>query len=103
MSLATSYRHIQIDEQGIARIGNTRYKVLHLAIEHYHYGWTAEELLRQHPDLRPEEVYAALAFFYDHFDDLVQQMKAQADKAAGLRHQPTLSRAELLRRREGVR
>jgi uncharacterized protein (DUF433 family) len=102
MSLATSYPHIRIDDQGTARLGRTRYKVLHLAGEHYHYGWTAEELLRQHPDLRPEEVYAALAFFYDHFDEIVAQMNAQEDELATLRPQPTLSRAELLRRRKGV-
>lgn len=102
MSLATGYSHIRIDEQGTARVGCTRYKVLHLAGEHYHYGWTAEELLRQHPDLRPEEVYAALAFFYDHFDELVAHMQAQEKELAAMRPQPALSRAELLRRRNGV-
>ena len=54
-----SYPHISIDDDKTARIEQTRYKVLHLATEHYHYGWSAEELLHQHPDLRPEEVYAA--------------------------------------------
>ena len=102
MSVATSYPHIQIDDRGTARLGRSRYKVLHLAGEHYHYGWTAEELLRQHPDLRPEEVYAALAFFYDHFDELVGQMQAQEHQLAALRPQSTLSRAELLRRRKGI-
>ncbi len=40
------------------------HKVIHLAAEHYHYGWSAEELMRQHADLRPEEVYAALTYFF---------------------------------------
>jgi uncharacterized protein (DUF433 family) len=68
MSSVTNYPHISIDQHGTARIGQTRYKVIHLAAEHYHYGWSAEELLRQHPDLRPQEVYAALTYFYDHHD-----------------------------------
>ena len=101
MTLTTGYTHIRIDDHGAARVGCTRYKVLHLAGEHYHYGWTAEELLRQHPDLRPEEVYAALAFFYDHFEELVAQMDAQQDELAQLCPKSTLSRAELLRRRSG--
>ena len=67
MSTAADYPHLNV-ENGTARVAGTRYTVLHLAAEHYHYGWTAEELLRQHPDLRPEEVYAALTYFYDHFD-----------------------------------
>ncbi len=54
MSVVVDYPHISTDAQGAPRIGRTRYKVLHLAAEHYHYGWSAEELLRQHPDLRPE-------------------------------------------------
>lgn len=58
---------LAINDDGSARIGATRYKVIQLAAEHFHHGWTAEELMRQHPDLRPEEVYAALMYFYDPF------------------------------------
>jgi uncharacterized protein (DUF433 family) len=102
MSFVTNYPHISIDQHGTARIGQTRYKVIHLAAEHYHYGWSAEELMRQHPDLRPQEVYAALAYFYDHHDDLVQLMKSKADDVETLRSKQTLSRAELLARKRGT-
>lgn len=95
MTAVTQYPHLTIADDGSIRIGNSRYKVLHLAGEHYHYGWTAEELLRQHPDLRPEEVYSALAFFYDHYDELVPKLTAAAVDG----REPSLSRAELLRRR----
>ena len=99
MSTAADYPHLNV-ENGTARVAGTRYTVLHLGAECYHCGWTAEELLRQHPDLRPEEVYAALTYFYDHFDRLVDEMKATADEAsqqAGAA--TTLSRAELLQRK----
>ncbi|MFO0890013.1 MAG: DUF433 domain-containing protein [Isosphaeraceae bacterium] len=99
MSTALQYPHLLIDAEGNARIDGTRYKVIHLASEHYHHGWSAEEILRQHPDLRPEQVYAALTYFYDHRDRLVREMEetaAAAERAAAA--QPT-SRAELLRRR----
>ena len=101
MSSGVNYPHISIDEKGTARIGQTRYKVMHLAAEHYHYGWSAEELLRQHPDLRPEEVYAALTYFYDHHDTLVSQMQADTEHIDSRRAQQTLSRAELLARKKG--
>ena len=65
----------------MARIDETRYKVLHLAAAHFYHGWTAEELLRQHTDLRPEQAYSALAYFYDHCDDLVAQLEASAAAA----------------------
>lgn len=101
MNSIMQYPHISIDEKGTARIGHTRYKVMHLAAEHYHYGWSAEELLRQHPDLRPEEVYAALTYFYDHHDSFVRQMKADAAYVNSQRTSQSLSRSELLARYKG--
>jgi uncharacterized protein (DUF433 family) len=99
MSAATEYPHIVCDASGTARIDDTRYKVSHLAAEHYYHGWTAEELLRQHPDLRPEQVYAALTFFYDHYEEIVRQIESSAATAEQLRQANGLSRDELLKRR----
>src|SRR5258705_13625665 len=100
MDPVTKYPHIEVGTDGKARIGESRYKVLHLAAEHYHYGWSAEELLRQHPDLRPEEVYAALAYFYDHYDEMVRKLEETAEKTQVTRGTQTLSRDELLRRKK---
>ncbi len=107
MSTAAHYPHLTLatsDGNGSSpRIGKTRYKVLHLASEHYHHGWTAEELLRQHPDLRPEEVYAALTYFYDHYEQLVgqlvSQMNASSEAEQPSPRQNAISRAELLQRK----
>jgi uncharacterized protein (DUF433 family) len=99
MSSVAAYPHISIDANGTARIGDTRYKVLHLAAEHYRGGWSADELLRQHPDLRPEEVYAALTNFYDHYDDMVKRLQEDAECAAKMRGNSIPSREELVRRR----
>lgn len=60
MSTTNAYPQVTFDPDGTPRIDDTRYKVIHLAAEHYHHGWTAEELMRQHPDLRPEQVESAL-------------------------------------------
>jgi len=99
MTTAMKYPHITLDAQGTVRVGSTRYKVSHLAGEHYHYGWTAEELLRQHPDLRPEEVYASLTYFYDHYQEMVAELNAEPPHPTDLPASKTLSRDELLRRR----
>jgi uncharacterized protein (DUF433 family) len=95
MATTTKYPHLSVDRDGNLRIGDSRYKVLHLAGEHYHYGWSAEELMRQHPDLRPEEVYAALTYFYDHFDELAPQLS----EISAATQPSTLSRTELLTRK----
>ncbi len=97
MSSVASYPHITTAADGKVRIECTRYKVAHLAAEHYHYGWSAEELLRQHTDLRPEEVYAALTYFYDHFDAMVAELDCVANRVDTHREKQRLSRADLLR------
>jgi uncharacterized protein (DUF433 family) len=98
MSTAIRYPHLTIDDDGTARIEQSRYKVIHLAGEHYHYGWSAEEILRQHPDLRPEQVHAALTYFYDHHDRLVDEMLSIAQTAEAGRLNQKFSRAELIKR-----
>jgi uncharacterized protein (DUF433 family) len=98
MTTAVTYPHLTIDEHGTARIGDTRYKVQHLAAEHYYYGWSAEELLKQHPDLRPAEVHAALVYFYDHYDAMVARIEETAAYVERVRTAQPLSRDELMRR-----
>lgn len=74
--------------------------MLHLAGEHYHLGWTAEELLRQHNDLRPEEVYAALTWFYDHHTEMVAALHQESATVETLRRNQRLTR-DALQRRDG--
>lgn len=99
MSAAALYPHLSLDDQGQMRISGSRYKVAHLAAEHYQFGWSAEELLRQHPDLKPGEVYAALAYFYDHYDAVVESIKQDFSEAERMRGPAPVSREELLKRR----
>ena len=95
--------HITVDDKGTARIGSTRHKVIHLAGEHYYHGWTAEEILRQHPDLRPEEVYSALAWFYDHYAEMVRELKETSEEIEAVRAAQPLARAELFNRKSRER
>ncbi len=99
MSASTVYPHLTFDATGAARIGTTRYTVQHLATEHYHHGWSADELLRQHTDLSPGEVYSALTFFYDHYAEMVTQMRESAATLNGRSTSQPVSREELMRRR----
>ena len=99
MSTSETYPHLALAADGTATVESTRYKVQHLAAEHYCYGWSAEELLRQHPDLRPEQVYSALTYFYDHYDAMVEQMHIVAADSAAMRDNQKLTRAALLARK----
>ena len=99
MATADTYPHVILNADGEAFIEGTRYTIKHIAAEQYLYGWSAEEILRQHPDLRPAEVYAALAYFHDHHDTIVAAIEACKTQAERARSFEPFSRDELLRRR----
>lgn len=99
MSIATTYPHLQTDENDTVRISGTRYKAIHLAAEHFQHGWTAEELLRQHPDLRPEHVYSVLTWFYDNYAAVVAELNALMENVEQHQKSHTFSRDELLQRK----
>lgn len=61
-------------------------------------GWTAEELLRQHPDLRPEQVYSVLTWFYDNHSTVVAELHDSLETTRRQQANSCLSRAELLKR-----
>jgi uncharacterized protein (DUF433 family) len=92
------YPHLELNSQGAMLIAGTRYKASTLAAEHFQHGWTAEELLRQHPDLRPEQVYSVLTWFYDNHAAVVSELTISLQRIERLRDSSSLSRAELLSR-----
>ena len=98
MTTWTLYPHLELNAQGAVLISGTRYKASALAAEHFQHGWTAEELLRQHPDLRPEQVYSVLTWFYDNHAAVVAELMCSLQRTERLRESSSLSRAELLSR-----
>lgn len=83
--------HIWLDEKGRAWIDDTNVKVIEVVLDHLAYGWSAEEIQRQHPDFSPAQAYAALAYYYDHkaefdrqIEDSLRQAEALASEASDL-------------------
>jgi len=77
--------HVRTDDDGIAWIDETRIKVIEVALDHIAYGWSAEEIHRQHPNLSLAQCHSALAYYYDNqaqFDKAIAESYARADKMA---------------------
>jgi uncharacterized protein (DUF433 family) len=91
-----TYPHLTIRD-GVARIGDTRFKVKYLAASHHYQGWGAEELLKQYPDLTPAEIHAALTYFYDHRDAILAELEQEIREHEEMRRKQP-SREELLER-----
>ena len=70
----TMYEHIEIDETGVPLIAGTTMKVVELVTSHLAYGWSPEELHFQYPHLTLGEIYAALAYYWDHKADMDADM-----------------------------
>ena len=78
MSLETvAYPHLDSSKPGRLVIAGKNFKVIHLIREHVAYGWTAEELALNHPQLTLGEVYSALAYYHDHKAELDAEIARQ--------------------------
>lgn len=66
----TAYAHIERDEANVPFIAGTTTKVVELALDKIAYGWGAEELYLQHPHLTLGQIYSALAYYWDHQEEL---------------------------------
>jgi len=79
----SEFKHIVIDPTGLAYISGTTMKVRELVLEYKSYGWTAEQLFKQHSNLSMSQIHAALAYYFDHsalLDSEMQQDLALIDR-----------------------
>ncbi len=62
--------HLTCDSAGIIWIDDSGYRVVDLVREHLAHGWNAEILQENHPDLSLAQIHAALAWYYDHEEEM---------------------------------
>jgi uncharacterized protein (DUF433 family) len=72
------------DSSGTLWIDDSGYRVLDLATEHLAHGWNADILQENHPDLSLAQIHAALAWFYDHEEEMRQEMRQREASASRL-------------------
>jgi uncharacterized protein (DUF433 family) len=76
MSLVeTRYEHIILDDSQVPMIVGTTMKVVELVLDSKAYGWSPEELHFQHPYLTLGQIYSALAYYWDHQEELDQDIE----------------------------
>lgn len=80
LTARTKYEHILVNEAGIPTIAGTDIKVLELVLERTAYGWSPEELQYQHPFLSLGQIYSALAYYYDHQEDIDKDIEQRLQR-----------------------
>lgn len=64
------YPHIELDAGGIPILSGTTMKVVELVMAQQAHGWSPEELHFQHPYLPLSQIHSALAYYWDHKEEL---------------------------------
>jgi uncharacterized protein (DUF433 family) len=78
-AVATHYEHIILDTSHVPRIRGTTMKVIELVLEKTAYGWSPEELHFQHPYLTLGQIYSALAYYWDHREELDEDIERRLE------------------------
>jgi uncharacterized protein (DUF433 family) len=79
------YPHIEQRQNGTLYIAGTPFKVRQIVLDHVAYGWGAEEIQREHPQLTLGQIHVALGYYYDHQKQVDQELEAGRALAEELR------------------
>ena len=101
MRTPVNSNHICLDERGVAYIGDSRLKVIHIVMDKLAHDSTPEEYVEQHPGVVTlAEVHAALSYYYDHqaeFDEEIRKSEEEYKRLLAERGEsPTLKKARAL-------
>ncbi len=77
MPTTLSYPHIEKASDEPARMERLpRIRVSQIVLPHLMHGWSADELGRQYPHLSMAEIHAALAYYFDHTEEIHHELES---------------------------
>lgn len=85
MLVETRYEHVVLNKAQIPVISGSTMKVIELALAHLAYGWSPEELHFQFSHLTLGQIYSALAYYWDHREELDQDIENRMSSMDQLR------------------
>lgn len=83
--METRYEHIVLNEDHVPSIAGTTMKVVELVVEQQAYVWSPEELHFQHSRLTLRQIHSALAYYWDHREELDRDIRRRLERVDGLR------------------
>lgn len=75
-------------------VAGTRIRVQDVYVWHELQGRTADEIVSRFPQLAMADVYAAMAYYWDHREEIQRDMQAESDLVTSLRQQSVSLLAE---------
>jgi uncharacterized protein (DUF433 family) len=98
----TTYEHIALDNNGIPIVTGTNTKVIEIVLDKIAYGWSPEEIHYQHPHLSLGQIYSALAYYWDHQDELDQDIQRRLEFVEALRQNARPTPLQTKLKRQGL-
>jgi Protein of unknown function (DUF433) len=82
MTFRIVYPHIEKQEGQSARLQRLpRIRVAQIVMDYLAYGWSVEEICRQHPYLRFSEAYAAMGYYFDYQQEIDTEIRGEWEQA----------------------
>jgi uncharacterized protein (DUF433 family) len=85
MLVETRYEHVMLNDARIPTISGTDMKVTELVLAHIAFGWSPEELYFQFPHLTLGQIHSALAYYWDHRQELDKDIELRLEATEKLR------------------
>lgn len=103
MSVALTYPHIVKENGQPARLAeHARVRVAQIVMDYLAYGWSADEIHRQHPHLSLAEVHAAMSYYYDHQAEIDAEITAELEEVDRAQKYPQRSLVWLRLKAQGI-
>ena len=98
----TDYKLILIDENNVPYIKGTSMKIVELVTSIQAYGWSPEELHFQYPHLSMSQIYSALAYYWEHKQEIDEDVKRRFEYAEKQRLEAGMSPLSQRLRNQGL-
>ena len=79
------YGHITVGADGVAMLAGTQTKVVEIVVDHLAHGSDAVEIRREFPHLTLGQIHSALAYYYDHKQDVDEDIRQRRLKVEAIR------------------
>jgi hypothetical protein len=102
MTTSTNYPHIVKSGRDSAQLERLpRIRVAQILTDYLFQGWSADEICIQYPHLLPAEVHSAMAYYFDHSEEIESEIQADVELAEKWRNMTPPSPARLRLRAQG--
>ncbi len=77
-----SYPHLEPHPDGIRLKRLPRIRVSMIVADYLGHGWSADQIAEQHPHLRPGEIHSAMAYYFDHPEEIHRTFEEEVGRSS---------------------